>query len=122
MQHFMDAMNHYADFSGRARRKSFWMFYLFYIIFAIVAGVVDGILGSNGIVSIIYLLAMLIPTISLTVRRLHDTTHSGWWILIGLVPLVGPIVLLIFYLSNSHPGENIYGPNPKDVIEESTAL
>ncbi len=70
--------------------------------------------SSNiGLLSGIYSLAVIIPTLALSVRRLHDTDRSGWWILIGLVPLIGSIVLLVFYVMDSTPGQNRFGPNPK---------
>jgi uncharacterized membrane protein YhaH (DUF805 family) len=93
------------------------MFALFYVIFVIVLAIIDGILGTGGedggLLSGLFVLAMLIPSISVTFRRLHDTDHSGWWLLIGLVPLIGTIILFIFMIQDSQSGENRYGPNPK---------
>ena len=106
---------HYADFSGRARRKEYWMYTLFYLIFSFVAGFLDGILTTN-FISPLYILALFIPNLAVAVRRLHDTGRSGWWLLFGLVPIIGTIVILIFYLQNSSPGENQYGPNPKEEV------
>ncbi len=124
MNWYLEALKKYAVFSGRARRKEYWMFGLFYLIFAIVLGIIDGILGiggeDGGLLSGLYVLAMLIPSIAVTIRRLHDTDHSGWWLLIGLVPLIGGIILLIFTLQDSQSGENQYGPNPKSA--EATPL
>ena len=68
---------------------------------------------TNGILQIIYGLAILLPGLGLTVRRLHDISKSGWWVLIAFIPVVGPIVLLILMCLNSPPGSNAYGPNPK---------
>ena len=112
MSWYIKALKNYFTFSGRARRKEYWMFVLFYIIFAIVAGVVDALLGTQGIVSAIYLLAMIIPSISAAVRRLHDTNRSGWWFLIGLVPLIG-IILLVFLVQDSRDEDNRFGETPK---------
>jgi uncharacterized membrane protein YhaH (DUF805 family) len=120
---YLEALRKYAVFSGRARRKEYWMFCLFYVIFAIVLVIIDSILGiggeDGGLLSGLFVLAMLIPSIALTVRRLHDTDRSGWWLLIGLVPLIGGIILLVFTVEDSQSGENRYGPNPKSVTATS---
>ena len=98
MNWYLQALKKYADFSGRARRKEYWFFILFYLIILIVLMIVDGFVGTQlggagfGILTCIYALAMLIPALAVTVRRLHDTGRSGWWILIQFVPLVGSIV------------------------------
>ncbi len=116
MQWFMEALRKYADFSGRSRRKEYWFFVLFYLIIYLVLAIVDTvILGSEGIglLTTLFALAMLIPGIAVSVRRLHDTGRSGWWILIGFIPFIGLIVLLVFYFQDSQPGQNDYGPNPK---------
>lgn len=113
MNWYLEVLKKYAVFSGRARRKEYWMFILFNIIIIIVLGIVEGILGIPGILSSLYCLAVLIPGIAVSVRRLHDTDRSGWWFLIGFVPLIGAIVALIFMVQDSKPGENRYGVNPK---------
>ena len=111
--------SYYAVFGGRARRKEYWFFVLFNIIVAVVLALVDMLLGtfsssSNiGLFSGIYSLAVVIPTLAVAIRRLHDTDRSGWWILISFVPLIGSIVLLVFYVMDSTPGQNRFGPNPK---------
>jgi uncharacterized membrane protein YhaH (DUF805 family) len=110
---YLQALKKYAVFSGRSRRMEYWYFVLFNIIVSIVLGVIDGLLGTSGLLSGIYSLAVLIPTLAVTVRRLHDIDRSGWWILIALVPLIGVIVLLVFALLEGTPGDNQYGPNPK---------
>ena len=120
MSWYLEAFKKYAVFSGRSRRKEYWYFVLFNIIVSIVLAGIDALLGtfsssSNiGLLSGIYGLAVLIPTLALTVRRLHDIDRSGWWILIGLVPLIGAIVLLVFAVMEGTPGNNRYGPNPKE--------
>ena len=120
MHWYLDVLKKYAVFNERARRKEYWMFFLFNIIICFVLGFVEGLLGiaagsGTGVLSILYVLAVLIPGIAVSVRRLHDTNRSGWWLLIGLVPLIGSIVLLVFMVQDSQPGENQYGPNPKAV-------
>jgi uncharacterized membrane protein YhaH (DUF805 family) len=101
--------DHYTTFDGRANKPAFWWWFLFQIIVYIAAEIVDAILGTT-IFWIIVALGLLLPNLSVAIRRLHDTNRTGWWILIGLIPLVGFIVLLIFYLQQSDPGPNDYGP------------
>ena len=123
-------LRRYAEFSGRSRRKEFWMFVLLSFIAAIVAGVIDISLGygttdsyvsdsgfgasatSSGPVGIILTLALLIPGIAVSVRRLHDTDRSGWWLLLAFLPLIGAIVLVVFYCLDGTRGPNEYGPDP----------
>ncbi|MEU6231053.1 DUF805 domain-containing protein [Streptomyces sp. NPDC047042] len=112
MNYFIEALKKYAVFSGRARRKEYWMFALFVgIIFAVLLGI-GFAAHALWIVSVAYL-AILLPALGVTVRRLHDTGRSGWWIFFGIIPLVGPITLLVFYCLDGDQGENKYGPNPK---------
>jgi uncharacterized membrane protein YhaH (DUF805 family) len=113
MNWYLMALKKYVDFSGRSRRKEYWMFFLFNIIIAVVLGIIEGILGIAGVISGLYCLAILLPGIAVTIRRLHDTDRSGWWILVGLVPIIGGLVLLFFMIQDGKPGENQYGPNPK---------
>lgn len=113
MNYYIDAWKNYVNFQGRARRKAYWMFVLFNIIVAIIASVIDNVLGTGGVIGGLYSLAVLLPGLALGVRRLHDIGKSGWWLLIALIPLIGFIVLLIFAVTDSQPGENQYGPNPK---------
>lgn len=120
MNWYLEVLKKYAVFSGRARRKEYWFFVLFNIIISIVLAVIDGVTGSFspeagvGLLGGIYTLAVLIPSIAVSVRRLHDTGRSGWWLLIALVPLIGAIVLLVFMVQDSKPGQNQYGANPKE--------
>lgn len=122
MNWYLEVLQKYAVFSGRARRKEYWFFVLFNIIISIVLSIVDGMIGSFnseggiGLLSGIYSLAVLIPGIAVSVRRLHDTNRSGWWLLISLIPLIGAIVLLVFMVQDSQEGDNQYGPNPKRAI------
>ncbi len=98
----------------------YWMFILFNIIITVVLALIDYLTGTFspragvGLLGGLYALAVLIPSLVVTVRRLHDTDRTGWWILIGLIPVIGGIVLLIFMLLDSQPGANRYGPNPKE--------
>ena len=110
----------YATFSGRARRSEYWWWYLFVVIVYIVAGVLDRAVGltysdltlGGGWIATIAGIVFLIPNLAVAVRRLHDTGRTGWWLLIGLVPLIGWIVLLYFLVLDSE-NDNAYGPYPK---------
>lgn len=119
MNWYLTVLKKYAEFSGRARRKEYWFFVLFNFLVVIVLSILDGIVGTLdaeggiGLLSGIYSLGVLIPSIAVGVRRLHDTDRSGWWMLIGFIPIIGVIVLLIFFVLDSTPGENQYGPSPK---------
>jgi len=120
MNWYLQALKNYANFSGRARRKEYWYFTLFNFIASFVLGFIDGMIGSfspeagMGLLGGIYTLAILIPGLAVSVRRLHDTERSGWWLLIGLVPLIGAIVLLVFMVQDSKAGSNKFGENPKE--------
>ena len=112
MNWYIDCWKKYATFSGRARRKEYWLFVLFNAIACFVAAFLDGLLGL-GIIYLLYCLAAFLPSLAVCVRRLHDTNRSGWWVLIGLVPIIGGIWLLILMVLDSTPGANNYGDNPK---------
>ena len=113
MNWYLGCWKKYAEFSGRARRQEYWMFFLFNFIAGIAVGIVDGILGTTGALSGLYNLAIIIPSLAVAARRLHDTDRSGWWQLIAFIPLIGWIVLLVFFCLDSQPGENRFGSNPK---------
>lgn len=119
MNWYLEVLKNYAVFSGRARRKEYWMFVLFNVIFSIVATILDNVLGlaikdvGYGPIYILYALAVLIPGIAVAVRRLHDTGKSGWFLLLGLIPCVGGIILLVFVVTAGDVGDNEYGPDPK---------
>ena len=119
MDWYLMAWQKYFDFSGRSRRKEYWMFFLFNLGIGIALLGADLLTGSYsksagmGLLGGLYSLATLIPNLSITVRRLHDIGRSGWWFFILLVPLIGVIVLLVFMLLDSKEGSNDYGPNPK---------
>ncbi|PKG79311.1 DUF805 domain-containing protein [Shewanella sp. Actino-trap-3] len=110
MDYFIGALKKYADFTGRARRKEYWMFILVYMIINIVFAVI-GLDTISAIVS----LALLVPSLSIAARRLHDTGRSGWWQLILLIPIIGLIVLIVFLTQDSHDA-NDYGINPKSGV------
>ena len=122
MNWYLEVLKKYAVFSGRARRKEYWYFFLFNIIILLVLSFIDGMTGTFiyeaglGLLGGIYALAVLIPGIAVAVRRLHDTDRSGWWLLIGLIPILGTIALLVFMLQDGKPGENQYGANPKEAM------
>jgi uncharacterized membrane protein YhaH (DUF805 family) len=118
MQWYTDVIKKYVEFSGRARRKEFWMFVLINAVISIVLSIIDRAIGTSsanggGLLQSIYGLAVLLPSIAVAVRRLHDTNRSGWWILLGLIPIIGWIILIIWYAQDGTPGDNQYGPDPK---------
>ena len=113
MDWYLGVLKKYAEFTGRAQRKEYWMFFLINLIITIVIGVIEGVIGSPGFIGLIYALAILIPGLAVTVRRLHDINRSGWWFLIVFVPVIGAIVLLVFACIAGDPGENDFGSNPK---------
>jgi len=119
MNWFLVVLKKYATFSGRAQRAEYWWFYLISTLIIIGLSVIDQATGTLdgetglGVLSTLYSLAVLIPSIAVGVRRLHDTGRSGWWLLIGLIPVIGSIVLIVFFVLDSEPGDNAYGANPK---------
>jgi uncharacterized membrane protein YhaH (DUF805 family) len=118
MNWYIKVLKSFTDFQGRARRKEYWMFVLFNIIISIILTSIDMLLGFNmeagyGVLTGLYSLFIIIPSLAVAVRRLHDTGRSGWWLLIGLIPLVGFIVLIVFFVLDSQEGSNNWGPNPK---------
>lgn len=124
MNWYLAVLKKYADFSGRARRTEYWMFALFNFIFSLVTMGLDYALGTggglfdNGLFNIVYSLAVLIPSLAVLVRRLHDVGKSGWMFFIVLIPLVGAIWLLVLLVTDSQLGTNKWGPNPKAPAEE----
>ncbi len=105
--------DNYVNFDGRASRPMYWWWVLFAILASIVANILDAIIGAQ-IFSILVGLGLFLPGLAVAVRRLHDTGRSGWWILIGLIPIIGFIVLLIFLVQGSDAGDNEHGPPPAD--------
>ena len=129
-------LKRYAEFSGRSRPKEYWMFVLFVIVATVALTFVDAALGlgtseryanrgpmgfavgfsnSGGLLTAIFALGVLVPGLAVGVRRLHDTDRSGWWLLLGLIPLFGWIVLLVFLVSGGTRGPNRFGPDPFEV-------
>ena len=113
MKYYLDCWKKYVTFAGRARRKEYWMFVLFNMIAAIIVSIIDTVASLNYVLSGLYSLAVLLPALSVLVRRLHDTGRSGAWVFIAFVPIVGGIWLFVLTLLDSQAGENTYGPNPK---------
>jgi uncharacterized membrane protein YhaH (DUF805 family) len=108
----------YADFSGRAPRAEYWWFVLAVLIVEMVAMMLDSMLGMSGMIGpygpllSLLMLGLLIPSIAVGIRRLHDTGRSGWWLLISLIPIIGAIVLIVFLATPGDKGENQHGPDP----------
>ena len=111
MNYFLDPLKKYADFTGRASKTEYWMFILFYTLIYIVLIAIDYATGM-GVLSLIFSLALLVPSVSVATRRLHDIDRSGWWQLIVLIPLIGIIVILVFMAQDSDPDANRYGDKP----------
>jgi uncharacterized membrane protein YhaH (DUF805 family) len=122
VKRYIEVMRKYAVFSGRAQRQEYWMFVLFNVIIVLFLGIIDEMADSDfessrSTLTTLYVLATLIPFLAVGVRRLHDTGRSGWWMLIGVIPIIGAIVLLIFAVRDSQPTDNKYGPNPTREIK-----
>ncbi|WP_058044172.1 DUF805 domain-containing protein [Streptomyces roseifaciens] len=115
MHWYVDVLKKYATFSGRASRPEFWMFTLVSLVISIVLAVIDALLGTGMIIETVYDVAVFLPSLAVSVRRLHDIDRSGWWVLIGLIPIIGLIVLIVFWATAGKPRENAYGPNPQEV-------
>lgn len=119
MSWFIVALKKYADFSGRSQRAEYWYYALFYLLIFSILTIIDIIMGTYndeykmGLFGGIFVLATFTPTIAVSARRLHDIGRTAWWLLIGIVPMIGYIVLVIFALQDSQSGTNSYGPNPK---------
>jgi uncharacterized membrane protein YhaH (DUF805 family) len=111
---YKQALQRYARFSGRARRKEFWVFVLVNTLVTLALAGVDAVLDTPS-AALLYSLATIVPTLAVGSRRLHDTGRSGWWQLIALVPFVGALVLAGLMAVDSRPGPNEHGPNPKHI-------
>ncbi len=112
--------SNYANFNGRARRSEYWYYWLFMMIVDIIFSVLSAVLGGVPvlgvllkIVTFVVAVAVFIPGLAVSFRRLHDTGRSAWWLFISLIPLVGTIILIVLFVQDSQPGENKYGPCPK---------
>jgi uncharacterized membrane protein YhaH (DUF805 family) len=141
--------DNYSNFSGRARRKEYWMFILFSIVFSIGFSIFDEIFGftygesyssntsgfsystEGGILSTLFSLALFIPNLAVAIRRLHDVNKSGWMLLVAFIPLVGVIWLIVLFATEGDQGSNQYGSDPKkgngaplnsDILDEDFLL
>ena len=124
MNWYLKCLKQYIDFWGRARRKEYWMFTLWNVVIIMFLAALEAIgteIGSDSFVSyipmvlyLLYGLFILIPSFTVSVRRLHDIGNSGWWILIGLIPVIGSIILLVWYCTEGQRCENEWGPDPKE--------
>lgn len=141
MEWALRPLRKYAVFSGRARPKEYWLFWLFCVVTIVVLSFVDSALGlggmseryarmgptgfawgvqnRGGLLTGLFALGILIPSLAVAVRRLHDTDRSGWWLLIGFVPIIGAIVLIIFFISGGTRGPNRFGPDPLEEDERA---
>ncbi len=119
MNWFVSGLKRYAVFRGRAGRPEYWWFTLIYFLISLILGVLDVIAGTYsaesgaGLFSGIFGIALLLPVLAVSVRRIHDTGRSGWWLLIALIPVIGLIVLLVFTLQKGTDGPNAYGAGPE---------
>jgi uncharacterized membrane protein YhaH (DUF805 family) len=120
MSWYLKVLKNYAVFSGRARRQEYWMFVLFNVLISVGLNVIDRAAGltygphnAHGILHSIYSLAVLLPSLAVSVRRLHDIGKSGWSLLVALIPCIGAFILLYWHVQDGEAGDNAYGPNPK---------
>ncbi len=126
MNWYLEVLKKYTVFNGRARRSEYWYFFLFNLIISVVLAVLDHLMGmahaafGMGMLGTLYSLAVLLPGLAVSVRRLHDTDRSGWWLLIAFIPLIGAIVLLIFMVMDGSAGDNRFGSDPKQIAEPAS--
>ena len=118
MNIYLKVLRQYADFAGRARRREYWTFILIHIVIGMVLGAIDGLISyllefPAPILSSLYFLGTLVPSLAALVRRLHDSGRSGWWFLVNFIPGIGGIILIVLLFMESEPGRNNWGPNPK---------
>jgi uncharacterized membrane protein YhaH (DUF805 family) len=116
-----DAFSKYATFSGRSSRAAYWWFSLFGLTTVVAALIIDAALGTGGVIYALVLLGLFLPNLAVSVRRFHDAGHSGWWLVISIVPLIGFIVVLVFTLQGSEP-PNKWGQGPDDHVRQAPAL
>ncbi|CBG91462.1 DUF805 domain-containing protein [Citrobacter rodentium] len=114
MNWYLDVLRQYSVFTGRARRKEYWMFVLINMIVSAIINVIQSVVGMDApYISMLYSLAVLLPSIAVAVRRLHDTERSGWWLLLSLIPIIGTIVIIVFLCQHGTAGSNRFGADPK---------
>lgn len=114
MHWYLAVLSKHAIFDGRSHREEYWMFVLFDLIIILVLMVLSVVVAPSMVILVLHRLAVAVPGIAVTIRRLHDTGRSGWWCLIGFIPIIGAIVLLFYMAQDSQPGTNQYGPSPKE--------
>lgn len=121
MEYMLMPLKRYADFQGRSRRKEYWLFLLGVVIAVIVVGVIEAVLGLSGSIadaygplSLLLIVAIIIPSLAVQVRRFHDQDKSGWFVLIGFIPFVGSLIVFVFMCLAGTDGPNRFGPDPKD--------
>lgn len=120
MDWYWEVLRKYTVFEGRAGRSEYWYFFLFNLIVSLALGVIDSAAGLTfdpglGVLGSIYTLAVFLPSLGVSIRRLHDADRSGWWLLISLIPIGGFVVLLVFLIQEGTAGPNRYGPVPSTV-------
>lgn len=113
MYWYIEVLKKYATFTGRSRRKEFWMFFLVNAIIATVSSFIEMSLFNSEIVYLVYSLVVFLPLIAVSIRRLHDIDRTGWWLMIAFIPLIGIIILIVFNVTKGTIGENKYGSDPK---------
>ncbi len=129
MNYYLDVWRRYFDFSGRARRKEYWYFTLYHAILEVSGLLLAGVSYNEnttigtvfGAIVVLYILASIIPTLSVTVRRLHDIDKSGWWYFVSFIPVIGGIWALVLMCTDGTKGPNQYGPDPK-ALDAAPAL
>jgi len=112
MNWYIDVIKKYAVFEGRASRQEYWMFVLINLVIVIALGGIDAAVGTYGIIGLVYGLAVLLPAIGVTIRRLHDTGRSGWWMLINMIPVIGFFIYLFFVIQDSKPEGDKFDVSP----------
>ena len=110
MEAIKSGFSNYTKFNGRASRSEFWWFFLFYVVVLLVVNTISGLLGLPEIVVVLVWLGFVLPMFGLYFRRLHDIDRTAWWILIAFVPVIGPIVLIVFWATPGTEGDNRFGP------------
>ncbi len=121
MNIYLKVLRQYADFKGRARRKEYWTFILIHVLISFVLGLIDGVISyllefPVPILSSLYLLGTLVPSLAVLVRRLHDSGKSGWWFFINFIPGIGGIILLVLLFMDSEAKTNKWGHSPKQMV------
>ena len=112
-QYYTNAFKQYAVFTGRTTRPEYWYFFLFNVIISVILNLID----KHGFLSMICMMAVMLPAIGIGIRRLHDIGKSGWWLLISFIPIIGTIILLVFLATEGQTGKNQYGEDPRKTIQ-----